>query len=557
VTVGQRQRSIERMVATSVTANRSASRLAEIAKILGIAVVYTATARLGLLLDPVGGFATLVWAPTGIAIAAVMILGASVWPGVFLGALVANRLTGAPMLVAATIAVGNTLECLVALVLLRRVRGFRDSLERVSDVLYYMLLATVFAPLVSATIGVSALRVAQIVTEAQTGEAWRAWWVGDFMGALLIGPLVLLWRANALRGLRRAQSLELVALAITLIGLALLVFFERTPLERNSFLQAYLLFPVLIWAALRFDQRGVVTAVLMMALIAIAATSRARGPFVHAQLHESLFALQTFMGIIAASFLVLATAIGERARAQTELRRALEAEAKANRAKSDFLAVMSHEFRTPLNAISGFAQLLSMDVHGSLTPKQRDALARIEQNQDRLASLVSDVLSFTGVESGRLSLKLERISIRAALDALKASVEPELTRKRLHYARSPSLDSLAVKADPDKLRQVLLNVVSNAIKYTDEGGVVDVSATGDEGQVRVVVRDTGIGIPEDQLQRVFEPFFQVDRGKTRRFGGVGLGLTIARDLARAMGGDVTIESTPGRGTTVSLSFPAA
>jgi signal transduction histidine kinase len=315
--------------------------------------------------------------------------------------------------------------------------------------------------------------------------------------------------------------------------------------------------PGLIWAAVRFELRGATTAVFLASVVAILGTTRGSGPFVRPELHESLFALQTFMGILAVSFLVLATAIAERTRAQEEMRRALAAAAHANQAKSDFLAVMSHELRTPLNAISGYAELLSIGVHGPLSEKQRDTVARIQRNQAHLKSLVDDILGFTGIEAGKLALTPERIVVADALDAVEPFVQPELQRRQIGLERLPVDEGIAVTADAGKLRQILLNFLSNAIKHTDDGGRIEIGATKDGANVRIFVRDNGAGIPSDQIERVFEPFFQVERGTTRRYPGVGLGLTIARDLARAMRGNVTISSTPGQGTTAAVVLPVA
>ena len=525
------------------------------ARILGVAVLYAITARLGLLLDPVGGFATLVWAPSGIAIAAVVLLGNRVAMGVFAGAVVANLLTGAPVLAALAIGIGNTLEAVVAAYALRRLR-FEPSFDRVSDTLAFMLGAAAFAPLLSASIGVASLRAAGVLTSAQVGEAWRAWWVGDFIGALLVGPLILTWHARRLSELSRRRALEALACSLAVAFLAAVVFFDHANGSVPSLLQAYLLFPPLIWAAVRFELRGATTGVFIASLIAIAGTARGRGPFVQPELHDSLFQLQTFMGIVAACFLILGTAVAERARAQRALHRALDAEAAANRSKSDFLAVMSHELRTPLNAIAGYAQLFTMDVLGAVNEKQRDAIERIARNQAHLSTLVEDHLGYTRTEAGQTSVRRERVAVSDALASIETYIGPATREKRLKLEKQRVSRSIAVMADPDRVRQIVLNFLSNAIKYTPEGGRIRVGVEVEGDRTRISVSDTGIGIPEDQIDRVFEPFYQVDRGKTRRFPGVGLGLTIARALARKRGGNVTLQRAEGGGTIATLELPS-
>ena len=521
-----------------------------------VAVVYALLAWLGLVLDPVGGFASVVWAPSGVAIAAVLLMGLGVTPGIWLGAFAANLFAGAPVAAAAAVAAGNTLAAVLAATLLARVRPFDRSLGRLHDVVLFALLAAVLAAVVSSTAGVGSLTLAGVVPRADAGAAWRAWWLGDCIGALLVAPAILVWRARGWRDLT-PRAREAAIILVALAAVCVLVFFVDTGRDQTAFLQTYLVFPVLIWAAMRFEQRGAVTAVLLTSALAVTGTARGGGPFAQPQLSDSLFALQAFMGIVAISMLTLATAIAERERASRTASQLLTAASVANHAKSDFLIAMSHELRTPLNAIAGYAQLLAMNVHGQLTPEQRDAVQRIETNQRHLAALVADVLSFTRMESGRLALQASTVGVADSLHALSQFVAPEADRKAVEIHIAPIPDGLAVHADADRTRQILLNLLVNAIKFSGPGGRVSLSASPFDGKVRIVVQDHGIGIPREQLQRVFEPFFQVEQGHSRRYPGIGLGLTISRDLARAMGGDILIESEHGKGTTATLVLPTA
>jgi len=229
----------------------------------------------------------------------------------------------------------------------------------------------------------------------------------------------------------------------------------------------------------------------------------------------------------------------------------------ANRAKTDFLTTMSHELRTPLNAISGYVELLDMQVAGPVSEKQRNYLSRIQSSQRHLLSLLEEVLGFARLETGRLALSPQPVIVYDAIVALENVLQLEMQKKRLTFdCRVPDL-GLVVLADPEKLRQILLNLVANGVKFTPEGGRITVGAAREVDRIRVWVTDTGIGIPSDQLENVFEPFFQVDHGPTRKYSGMGLGLAIARNLARAMNGEVSMESTPGVGSTAWLTLPAA
>jgi signal transduction histidine kinase len=550
--------SAENSLASPARLNFATNRVRRALTISALAIVYVVAARAGLMLDAVAGFATLVWPPSGLALAALLILGMDLWPGVFIGAFVANLITGAPVPVALGIGLGNTLEAVLAVYALRRIPGFGISLERLVDVTGLIILAAGLSTMVSATIGVTSLYLGGVVASAQLSETWRSWWLGDLIGDLLVAPVLLVWAGGARASLDRKRRLEALALGISVVAVSLLIFAGRngaTP--TGKFAQAYMFFPFLIWAALRFGQRGAVSFAFIVSVIAVWGTAMGHGPFVRPALHESLIALQTFMGIAAVTLLVLGASISERRRAEDEMRLAHARAAEANEAKAEFLAVMSHELRTPLNAISGYVDLMSLGVDGPLTEKQRVSLTRIQLNEQHLLSLIDDVLSFARIEAGTLNVDVQIVLVHDVIATLEALIRPELQKKGLVFFCEPGNDGLSVRADPEKLRQILLNFLANAIKFTGQGGRIKVG-TEDRGEfVKIWVSDTGIGIPSDQISHVFEPFFQVERGPTRRYPGIGLGLAIARDLAAAMDGEVRLESAVGEGTTVSVLLPGA
>ena len=228
---------------------------------------------------------------------------------------------------------------------------------------------------------------------------------------------------------------------------------------------------------------------------------------------------------------------------------------EANHAKSEFLAMMSHELRTPLNAIGGYAQLLEMGVRGPVTPEQREDLERIERSQRHLLGLINDVLNFAKLEAGRVQFVIDRVPMHDILLGVEALVLPQLRAKGLRYADAGDCGDIAVHADEEKTRQVLINLLSNAIKFTPAGGEVRLECAVDDEWIHTTVSDSGVGIPADRLDAIFEPFVQVDRGLTSRQEGTGLGLAISRDLARHMGGDLTATSTAGVGSSFTLTLP--
>jgi signal transduction histidine kinase len=243
---------------------------------------------------------------------------------------------------------------------------------------------------------------------------------------------------------------------------------------------------------------------------------------------------------------------GERAaRAEAEEARARAEE--ANHAKSEFLAVMSHELRTPLNAIGGYAELLEMGVRGAVTPSQVEDLRRIQRSQKHLLGLINEVLNYARVETGTVRYDLTDVDVGEVVVAVETLVAPQLRAKGLAFAVECE-SGLAVRADREKLQQILVNLLTNAVKFTERGSVTLACECAGES-VRLRVRDTGVGIPDDKLETIFEPFVQVDARLTRPNEGVGLGLAISRDLARGMGGDLTVESAPGEGSEFTLALP--
>ena len=246
----------------------------------------------------------------------------------------------------------------------------------------------------------------------------------------------------------------------------------------------------------------------------------------------------------------------ERARL-LESERAARAEADAaNQVKTQFLATMSHELRTPLNAIGGYAELLEMGIHGPVTPAQHDALLRIQRSQQHLLSLVNNVLNLVKLDSHHVQYHITAVAMEQALQFVAEATGPQLQARRVRYVQHPCA-GVSVRADPEKLRQILINLMSNAIKFTEEGGTITVACVPEQTQVRIDVRDTGCGIAPELLETIFDPFVQVDRRLNRPIEGTGLGLAISRELADGMGGSLEVRSAVGEGSTFSLRLPLA
>ena len=242
----------------------------------------------------------------------------------------------------------------------------------------------------------------------------------------------------------------------------------------------------------------------------------------------------------------------EMARAEAEEARA-EAES-ANGAKGDFLAVMSHELRTPLSAIMGYQELLADGITGPINEQQSQQLGRIKASARHLLSLIDEILTFTRIDAGREEVNIERVSLTALLEPAAELVESLARARGLHIEVMLPPQQIMVETDAVKVRQMIVNLLSNAVKFTDRGRII---LSGDQrgDQLVITVQDSGIGISSDHIERIFEPFWQVEQTATRRAGGTGLGLTVTRRLALLLGGDVTVNSNPGDGTTFTICLP--
>lgn len=245
-------------------------------------------------------------------------------------------------------------------------------------------------------------------------------------------------------------------------------------------------------------------------------------------------------------------AAAERARIEAETARA-EAE-RANTIKTDFLAVMSHELRTPLTAIMGYEELLSDGITGPVTDGQRQQLGRINASAHHLLGLIDEILTFARVDIGREKIRLEQLSLNRAIAEAAALVEPMAATKALRFVVVNLFDDQTIATDRTKLKQMLVNLLSNAIKFTDVGEV-RLTAAIRGALIELCVSDTGMGIEPSNIEAIFEPFWQVEQGATRKIGGAGLGLSVTRKLARLLGGDVTVKTAVGKGSTFTLTLP--
>lgn len=538
-----------------------------------LAVGYVLAGKLGLQLAIFHPSATPVWPPTGISLAAFLLLGYWVWPAIFLGAFAVNVTTAGSIASSLGIATGNTLEGLVGAFLVNHFANGRKLFGQQGDTLRFVLLAALLSTTVSATFGVTSLSLGGYADWEKYSAIWMTWWLGDAVGALIVTPAIILWASEPALNWGRSRLLE-IGLSITLLCFVTWIVFKSSQaMTGPNYPLAFLTLSILIWVAVRLGPRETVTAILLCAGIAIWGTLRGSGPFARINQHESLLLLQAFIAVIAVTALVLAVGVAERRRAEQELdelnqslerriqdrtstlQATVEQLQEFDRLKSAFVGVVSHELRTPLTSIMSLSENLLGELAGPLNEKQKHYASRIQFNADRLTRMLNELLNLSKIEAGKMELHPMVLSVQDLLDDLVEAFQPLAQRKSIIMDVGSMERIPKVRADRDKLYEVLANLLENAIKFTPSGGSVHIGAQVlDDRHIMMNVSDTGRGISEEHLPRIFDKFYRVQPDSGHATGS-GLGLAIAKGLVELHGGTLAVESAPGKGSHFSFTLP--
>lgn len=539
-----------------------------------LAAVYFVAARLGLKLAFEHSSATAVWPPTGIALAALVLFGHHLWPGVFAGAFLANATTAGSIAASFGIATGNTLEAVLGAYFANRHAQGPAAFDRPVNVFRWAVLVGLVSTAVSASIGVGSLALFGRLEWAGVGAVWLTWWLGDAGGALVVAPLLILWARPFRPGWSRRQTAEAFLIAGALLIPSEGVFGVPFGFLDRDYPFSFAFFPLLAWAAFRLDPRATATAVLAISAFSHWGTLGGNGPFVaHAVSRtQSLLFLQCFLAVTTMTMLALAAAVEERKRARGALAEQLAERAamaqenarlyaqaqEAVRIREEFLSVASHELRTPLTSLRLQVQIVERALARELAQGGArgvdtvlKSVAVLGEDSQRMVRLVNGLLDVTRIARGKLELQPEDLDfrevVRSGVDQLRTELEQRRIELELH-APVP----LSGRWDRLRLEQVVTNLVSNAIKYGD-GNPVRVRAEPGGEDVVLTVRDEGSGIEPRFLAQIFERF---ERGGTSgQPGGLGLGLYIARQIVEAHGGAIDVASEPGRGATFTVRLP--
>lgn len=500
-----------------------------------------------------GLFPAPIWLPAAVAVVAAIAGGTRLFPGIFAGSFVTNAVLFAPPLYVTTIiSVTNALGPVAAAMALRRMRPAKGLFTSFAGVIRFLFCTMLLSPAVSATGGTIAMAIGHPFDWASSYSLWVGWWLCDSGGTLYLAPALLLWLGLEDSGTgpaagRRFDRESLLVWAATALFSAIV--FLTPPLYANPLHQVlpFLLVVPLSWVALRVSLRSAYTLISLVAVIAAAGTVAGLGAFHGPEIANPLRMVGTLVVLLAMNVLTTVALVSELHQAQN-----------ANRVKSMFLATTSHELRNPLNAIIGFSSMIDSQAVGPIeNAKYTDYARMIHTAGEHLLGLINGLLDLAKIEAGQFALSEEPIALAPAIEDVLRLVRVQATAQSVTLSAdvAPGID--AVNADPTALRQILLNLVSNAVKFTPDGGRVDVIARrGLAGELVLRVHDSGVGIPADQLERVFVPFERLHQAVAPAVEGTGLGLSITRGLVALHGGTIRLESEMGRGTTAIVTLPA-
>lgn len=523
----------------------------ELRTLAAVFVLVFLSAWAGIELTREAGRIASIWVANGILAAFLLRAPSYRWPCLAISAYTANLsvnlLAGDMASVAVGLSACNTLETLICAVPLRRRFGRDFDLTRPEHLAWFIAMAAI-APIVPALFASTILALANGFSPVTILGNWFA---SDALGLLIVTPFMLTLRQGDFRILLQPENRKAVALLVVSTAVSLAVAFSQTdyPLQ-------FIVIPIAVMAAVSLGSAGAAVAIAAIATVSIVATIHGYGPMmlISGSVTVRIFVLQAFLAVLVLTTMQIVAVFAERLRLEGSLRDAKREAERANRAKSDFLARMSHEMRTPLNSVIGFAGVALAT--RNLESEVRRQIELIQRGGSALLMVVNDVLDFSKIDAGKVELESRPFWLKGLAENCLSLVRPAAAEKglmlslQLHPETPPR-----VLGDEARLQQVILNLLNNAIKFTASGGVKLVLRPVAGARIEFAVIDTGIGITEADIGRLFEDFMQVDGSISRKFGGTGLGLAISNRLVKLMGGAMGVVSAPEKGSTFWLTLP--
>ena len=526
---------------------------------------YLLTARLGLALHPVHHFATYIWAPSGIALASIYILGYRYWPAVIGAAFLANYLNGGPIATSVLIGVGNTLEPVTGAYLLHYV-GFKAKLTRVKDIVYLVLLAALFSSLISATIGVMSLLASNVISQSTFFNTWSAWWTGDALGVLIISPLLFVWLTLPKNlKINKYRLLEATAVAILFLVASLVAFKGLPGITFKPLATSYVIYPFFLWVGIRFKQEGSVLAIFANAAIGVWGVITTYNQNPQGNIVIEILQLQLFLAFTAISVLIItAIAIEQTSLRKKQLsytaRTAQLIQEKAHliaigKAKDEFINLASHQLRTPPTIIKQYVGVLLGDYVGKLSNEQKEMLRTIYDSNERQLKVINDLINVAYIDAGHATLNIEKVNIVKLIEDILRDKSPMFETKKQKTFFYHAVRKQYIFGDKTKIGIVLENLIDNASKYTPQDKKIEVWLESKGNDLEITVHDEGIGISEQNYSKLFKKFSRIKNSSAISAEGTGLGLYWAKKIIDLHGWTIDVNSTVNEGSKFTLNIP--
>jgi signal transduction histidine kinase/CheY-like chemotaxis protein len=526
-----------------------------IARFLLAALVYGATAYVSLYLVPPGGGASLVWPPAAVGFAILWFWGIDLWPAIAVGIFGALLARGISAPLVAVTAVGNLLESVIGVYILRQYVRFSPRLSRLRD-----SLGLVIASFAAAFVGSVVITLGVFVVNQQAAPSSAllvGLWIGHAVSLLSMAPFLLRWLHRPFFTKTSREIVEGVAVFGVIFTITTLLFWTTTSSIAGISLIYILIIP-LIWAALRTGPRGIALAIFILALVGATGTLFGFGPITYSSnLAQTLFGVQMIIGTLSLIFLLFTSITEERKEAINnlqghvdQLEGALEKISSEDKAKSDFIAILAHELRNPLSPLLSGLELLKVEEKGD-----PQILGMMGAHLHTIARLLDDLLDISRISQKKFKLQKERIEIGKVVSHTLEMVEPQMQARNHTFVVKLPEEEVWMDGDPVRLSQIFVNLLTNAAKYTDPGGKIELEVAQRNSEVIVRVKDNGIGIAPERLGKVFEPFGTTESGEQRP-SGLRIGLSLARRMAEMHHGRVDAHSAgENKGTEFLVRLP--
>lgn len=526
-------------------------------KIAALALVYCIAARLSLFLAFANTNASPVWPPSAIGFGALLFMGYRMWPGVLIGALVANTYVFlanqfadpvSVIIISLLIGIGNTLEAVTGVYLLRRLIASHDPLDRARDVFKFVLVVLVMC-LTSSLIGPTVLCLSGHVPWELYRTTWFTWWMGDVSGIITFSPILLALHSHSLRLWQRERFLEAGLLLIILVITNCIIFGGQFPVSVRHYPVDFIFIPFIVWASFRFEKTGLGLTLLLTSGFAIWGTINGYGPFVHLSLNDALLLLQMFIGIVTVLGIMLSAVLAERREAEEKMHQYTLQLKQSNEELEQFAFVASHDLQEPLRIIASYVQLFIKRYKDAMDPTGEKYVMYINTNVERIQEMIAGLLDYSRI--GRKEQSFKALDMGEMCDQAAANLKMYIAERRAQVTR----DWLpAVRGSKTEMVRLFQNLINNAIKYCDKDvPLVHICVSKEKDTWLFSVKDNGIGIDGEFCRQIFEIFRRLHtRGE---YPGTGIGLAICKKIVEKNGGHIWVESVPGQGSTFYFTIP--